>query len=112
MKLLSNNFEMKNLGELHYFQGIEVIRTPVEFLLTHRHYELNMLFKFGMTECNSISTPLDRNLKLTVDYDEACDTTLYRQIIESLIYLMITQPDLSYAVGILSQFMESPRTTH
>ena len=36
--LLSNKFEMKDLGELHYFLGIEVIRTPDGLLLTQRHY--------------------------------------------------------------------------
>ena len=110
--LLSNKFEMKDLGELHYFLGIEVIRTLDGMLLTQLHYELNLLSKFGMTECKPISTPLDRNLKLTADCDEVCDTTLYRQIIGSLIYLTITRPDISYAVGVLSQFMQSPRTMH
>ena len=76
--LLSNKFDMKDLGELHYFLEVEVIRTLDRMLLTQLHYELNLLSKFGMTECKPISTPLDRNLKLTADCDEVCDTTLYR----------------------------------
>ena len=65
--LLSNKFKMNYLGELHYFLGIEVIRTPDGLLLTQQHYELNLLFKFEMTECKSISTLLDRSLKLAAD---------------------------------------------
>ena len=57
--LLSSKFEMKDLGELHYFLNIEVINTPYGLLLTQHHYELNLLYKFGMTECESILTPLD-----------------------------------------------------
>ena len=86
--LLSSKFEMKDLGELHYFLGIKVIHTLDGLLLTQRNHELNLLLKFGMTECKSILTPLDRNLTSTIDYgDQSCDTTLYRQIFGSLIYL-------------------------
>ena len=48
---LSDTFEIKDLGDLHYFLGIEVIRTPKGILLSQRHYVLNMLYKFGMREC-------------------------------------------------------------
>ena len=57
--LLSGRFEMKDMHELHYFLGIEVIRTPVKILITQRHYILNLLYKFGMIECKPMSTPLD-----------------------------------------------------
>ena len=55
---------MKDLGYTHYFLGIEVIRTPEGILINQRHYVLSMLFKFGMTKCKSVSTPLDKNVKL------------------------------------------------
>ena len=41
----------RDLGDFHYFLGIEVIHTPDNILLSPRHYVMNMLFKFGMTEC-------------------------------------------------------------
>ena len=66
-KLLSSRFEMKDMKELHYFLGIEVIRTPDDIMLSQRHYILNLLYKFGMTECKPVTTPIDRNLKLDVD---------------------------------------------
>ena len=111
--LLSGKFEVKDLHELHYFVGIEVIRTPVEILIFQRHYVLNLLYKFGLTECKPVSTPLDRNLKIDADSGTAvCDPTKYRQIIGNLIYLTITRPDLSYSVGLLSQFLQNPRNLH
>ena len=48
---LSEAFEMKDLGNLHYIFGIEVIHTSDDILLSQRHYVLNMLYKFGMTDC-------------------------------------------------------------
>ena len=74
--LLSNRFEMKDLHELHCFLGIQVIQTLVRIMISQRHYILNLLYKFGMTECKPVSTPLDRNLKLDVDSDTAeCEPT-------------------------------------
>ena len=56
---------------------------------------------------------LDRNLKLDANSGtKACELTQYRQLIGSLIYLMITRPDLSYPVSLLSQFMQTPRDIH
>ena len=103
---------MKDLGDLHYFLGIEVIRTPEGILISQRHYVLSMLFKFGTTDCKSVSTPLDRNVKLRPDSGEVCDPTRFQQIVESLVYLTITRPDLSYPVRVISQFMARPTEEH
>ena len=66
---LAASFDMKDLGDLHYFLGIEVIRT----LEGQQHYLLSMLFMFGMMECKSVSTPLDRIVKLRLDSGMTCD---------------------------------------
>jgi hypothetical protein len=59
-----------------------------------------------MTGCKPISIPLEQNVKLSVDErDLVEDTTLYRRIVGSLIYMTITRPDLSYAVAMVNQFM-------
>ena len=103
---------MKDMGEVHCFLEIEVIRTPEVILINQRHYVLSMLFKFGMTEFKSFSTPLDKNVKLCRDSGKAVDPTRFRQIVGSLIYLTITQPDLSYPVGLISHFMSQPKAEH
>ncbi len=52
-------------------------------------------------------------MKLSVDErDLVEDTTMYKRIVRSLIYMTITRPDLSYAIGVLSQFMQTPRKSH
>ena len=66
-----------------------------------------------MAECKYVATPLNRNLKLDADSGtDECEPTQYRQLIGSLIYLTITRPDLNYPVGLLSQFMQTPRDIH
>ena len=83
----------------------QVIRTPEGILISQRHYVLSMLFKFGMADCKSVSTPLNRIVKLRPDSGKVCDSMRFRQIVGSLIYLTITRPDLSYPVGVISQFI-------
>eukprot|EP00253_Pinus_taeda_P032976 PITA_32976 len=62
-----------------------------------------------MTKCNPLSTPMEQNLRLTsIEGKEFEDATKYRQLIGSLIYLITTRPDISFAVGILSRFMQKP----
>jgi len=112
-KLLKQKFEMKDLGELRYFLGIEVIQSPKGIWLLQRQYALNKLSKYGMTGCKPISIPLEQNVKLSADEGDLVeDTTMYRRIVHSLIYMTITRPNLSYAVGMVSQFMQTPRKPH
>jgi len=93
--------------------GIEVVKTKQGIWLVQRHYALEMLAKYGMMACKPMSTPLEQNMKLRDDCgDEVEDITMYRKMVGSLIYMTITRPDLSYAVGLVSQFMQSPRKPH
>jgi len=108
-KLLKQKFEMKDLGELRYFLDIEVIQSPKGIWLLQRQYALNKLSKYGMTCCKPISIPLEQNVKFNADEGDLVeDTTIYRDIVGSLIYMTITRLNLSYAVGMVSQFMQTP----
>jgi hypothetical protein len=66
-----------------------------------------------MTGCKPILIPLEQNVKLSADEGDLMeDTTMYIRIMGSLIYMTITSPDLSYVVGMVSQFMQTPRKPH
>ena len=65
-----------------------------------------------MTNYKSVSTPLDRNVKLRQGSQVACDVTWFQQIVGSLIYLTITQPDISYLVRMITQYMQKPTKEH
>ena len=52
-------------------------------------------------------------MKLSADAGELLeDPTMYRHIVGSLIYMTITKPNLSYAIGLVSQFMQAPSKLH
>jgi hypothetical protein len=100
---------MKDLGELCYFLDIEVIQSPKGIWLLQRQYALNKFSKYGMTGCKPISIPLEQNVKLNADEGDLVeDITMYIRILGSLIYMTITRLDLSYAIGVMSQFMQTP----
>ena len=112
-KVLGAEFDMKNLGELMYFLGIEVVRTPKGIWLLQRKYVLYILKTYGMTACKPIATPIEQNAKLRADLgDKLEDPTMYKKMVGSLIYATLTRPDMCHDVGVLIQFMQVPRKPH
>jgi len=112
-KLLKQKFEMKDLGKLHYFLDIEEIQSPKRIWLLQRQYALNKLSEYGMTNYKPISIPLEQNMKLNANEGDLMeDTTMYRRIVGSLIYMTIIRPNLNYVVGVVNQFMQRPRKPH
>jgi hypothetical protein len=75
---LSQMFEMKDLGELHYCLGLEIWREKGKTMVTQSKYAREILERFNMYECKAVSTPLDQNVKLSsVDETKEVDGTLY-----------------------------------
>jgi hypothetical protein len=106
-------FEMKDLGMLHYFLGLEIWQRPDGTFLNQGKYAVEILKRFGMLDCKAISTPMVANLKLLcVTTSETVDATIYRKMIGSLMYLTNTRPDICFAVNTLSQYMVKPRHVH
>jgi hypothetical protein len=109
-KKLAAEFEMKDLGLMHYFLGLEVWQSPKKIFLNQGKYAVEILKRFDMLECKSMNTPMETKMKLLVDTSpELIDATLYRQIIGSLMYLTNTRPNICFAVNTLSQFLVEPR---
>ena len=110
---LGKHFEMKDLGNLSYFLGLEISSLSDGYYLSQAKYASDLLSRFGIADSTTSSTPLDPNVQLTlIDDVPLDDPTLYRQFVGSLIYLTVTRPDIAFAVHIVSQFMAAPRTIH
>ena len=63
-KTLAREFEIKDLGRLRYFLGMEFARTKKELVVSQRKYILDLLKETGMSGCKPVDTPIDANLKL------------------------------------------------
>ncbi|CAL2243576.1 unnamed protein product [Prunus armeniaca] len=112
-KYLASEFEMKSLGDLKYFLGIEVARSKHGIFLSQRKYILDLLAETGMLDCKPIDTPSEQNHKLGLYPDQVpTDKERYQRLVGKLIYLSHTRHDIAYAVSIVSQFMHSPSEDH
>ena len=99
---------MTYLEHLHYYLGFEVAQNPKYIFISQKNYIGELLKKFGMVECNPISTPMEQNLNLTLkEWNEFEDETKYRQLVGSLVYLTTTRLDILFVVGILSRFIQN-----
>lgn len=67
---LMKELDMKYIGHITYFFGIEFQKTSKEFLMHQRRYALEILKKFEMKHCNIPITPVEPRLKLSKEYDE------------------------------------------
>jgi len=70
---LSAKFEMKDLGLMHYFLGLEVWQRPGEIFLSQGKYAIDVLRRFGMMDCKSMTTPMISNLKKLHDQSTGSD---------------------------------------
>jgi Reverse transcriptase (RNA-dependent DNA polymerase)./Integrase core domain. len=105
---LSLELEIKDLGEPKYCLGIEFARDKNKIAMHQMGYIREVLERFGMTDSNPVSTPMDVNVKLTKleqnpDVEER--KLPFRELVGALMYLAVaTRPDIAHAVSVLSQF--------
>lgn len=110
---LEAEFEIKSLGKLKYFLGIEVAHSSHGIFISQQKYIANLLKETGKSACKPAPTPIDPNHKLGETKDEAAvDKQMYQRLCGKLIYLSHTRPDIAYSVSVISQFMHDPRESH
>jgi hypothetical protein len=106
-------FKMSDLGLLHYYPGLEVTQREDGITICQSAYAAKILENAGLSGCNPSDTPMEARLKLSKhNTSPEVDPTKYRSIVGSLRYLVNSRPDLAYAVGYVSRFMERPTTEH
>jgi hypothetical protein len=106
-------FNMSDLGALSYYLSIEVAQGDRGTTLCQSSYIRKILEKAGMAGCNPCCVPMEPKLKLSKkSTSPPVDATLHRSIVGSLRYLVHTRPDIAFAIGYVSRFMEAPTTEH
>ncbi|XP_023759681.1 uncharacterized mitochondrial protein AtMg00810-like [Lactuca sativa] len=112
IKQLHKVFSLKDLGDLHYFLGIQITHQASAVTLSQTNYIKEILHKTKMQDAASVSTPADCQTKLTLEGEAFSEAKLYRQVVGSLQYATITRPDIAYVVNRVCQYMHNPTVKH
>jgi histone deacetylase 1/2 len=115
LKDLSQEFALKNLGDLSFFLGVELRKVDNGIVLSQSKYAHDILARVGMLNCTSMPTPLSSSEKITAQQGAPLgpdDSTKYRSLVGALQYLTLTRLDISYAVNKVCQYLHAPCTIH
>ena len=105
-----NEFEMTDNGLMSYFLGIKVKQQQDGIFISQKKYMKEILEKFKMSKCNPVNTPIATGMKLSrAGNGDFVDSTLFKSLVGSMRYLTITMPDITYGVGLVSRYMETPK---
>ncbi|GKD19055.1 retrovirus-related pol polyprotein from transposon TNT 1-94 [Tanacetum coccineum] len=112
-KIMHDEFEMSMMGELNLFLRLQIKQIEDGIFFNQSKYIKEMLKKFGLKESKPLKTPMSSDTKLTKDEEcELVDSTKYRGMIGSLLYLMVSRPDVMFSVCLCARFQEALKTSH
>ncbi|KAL6340153.1 hypothetical protein AAG906_040589 [Vitis piasezkii] len=101
IQLLSSEFEMNDLGQIHHFLGIEISQTSYGIHLSQSHYAITILERANMVDCKPMSTSLEAKTRTSSNNVVLEDLSYFKGLV-----------DLSYSVNYASQFMHAPTIVH
>jgi len=120
--LLSQEFDMKDLGAAKKILGMEIHRdrSSKKLWLSQQGYVEKVLDRFGMSNTKPVSTPLANHFKLSSNQCPNTDKEVadmaevpYASVVGCLMYAMVcTRPDLAHAVSQVSKYMSKPGRQH
>lgn len=100
-------------GALDSFVGMEIVRDNGSIFVHQSTYIDKILKKFKMDDANAVKIPADPHVRLTKPSDQPSLEVPYREAVGSLLFLaMISRPDIAYAVGVASRFLDNHDESH
>ena len=116
VKSISESFDIKDMGKLHYFLGVRIAYPGSgKIWIGQPAYTAEVMKRFQMENSKPIATPIDTCAKLTKATEDSklFNQELYQSAIGSLLYLSTrTRPDIAYAVSNVAIFCPKPTMEH
>ena len=98
---MKREFEMSMVEKLNYFLGLQVKQREDRIFISQEKYAKNFVKRFGLDSRKHTSTPMSSSAKLSRDaVGVEVDPTLYRSMIDSLLYLTASKLDTAFSVGV------------
>ena len=112
-KILTNKFDMKDLGVVQVILGIKISKTSNGLVLSQSHYIEKSLEKFSKNDNSTVKTPIDISVYLSNNWGKGIKQLGYSRMIGSFIYIIkCTRPDIAYSVSKLCRFISNPSMDH
>jgi hypothetical protein len=108
-------FKAKTLGSVNFILGLKVTRDRQarKLWINQEQHAKSILEKFNFSHCKPVDTPTWSQRKLEKGTSILSQDKPYRQLIGSLMYLMVgSRPDIAYAVQDVSQFLNCYDKSH
>ena len=106
-------FEMTNFGVLHYFLGLEIKQREDGIFASQKNYVKNLLKRFNMKGCKMAAPPMNANKTQHLDDGIGnVDMKKFLSLVGSLIYLVRIRLDITFAVIVITRFMNNPSNHH
>jgi len=110
---MMQEFEMKILGLMHYFLGLEVYEDDSQIFIAQTKYANDFLHKFGMDDYIVVITPIAYGEYLTKEYGiSATNVHTYKSIVGSLIFLTNSRLDICHVILLVSRYISAPSKIH
>nr|GFA54476.1 hypothetical protein [Tanacetum cinerariifolium] len=112
-ELMKNRFQLSSMSELTFFFGLQVKQKEDGIFISQDKYAAEILKKFDFLSVKTASTPIETHKPLVKDEEPAdVDVHLYRSMINSLMYLTASRPDIMFVVCDCSRFQVTPKISH
>ncbi|GJW01242.1 retrovirus-related pol polyprotein from transposon TNT 1-94 [Tanacetum coccineum] len=110
---MTTKFKMSMMGQMSFFLRLQISQSPRGIFINQSKYASQIVKKYGLLSTDFVDTPMVEKNKLDEDLQGTpVDATLYRGMIESLMYLTSRRPDLIYAVCLCARYQAKPTKKH
>nr|GEX22308.1 uncharacterized mitochondrial protein AtMg00810-like [Tanacetum cinerariifolium] len=107
--LMCSKFKMSMMGKISFFLGLQISQSLKGIFINQSKYALESLKKYGFKSCNPVDTPMVEKSKLVEDKEgKAVDPSHYHGMIDTLLYLTTSRPELQFAICMCAQYQARP----
>nr|GEZ16291.1 putative ribonuclease H-like domain-containing protein [Tanacetum cinerariifolium] len=111
--LMKSLFEMSMIGEMTFLLCLQLNQSPCGIFINQSKYVLEILNKYGMESCDPVGTPMEIKDKLDLDQNGTpVDATKYHSMIDALIYLTSSRPNIVHATCLCARYQAKPTEKH
>ncbi|GJR71340.1 retrovirus-related pol polyprotein from transposon TNT 1-94 [Tanacetum coccineum] len=111
--LITTKFKMSIMGQMSFFLGLQISQSPRCIFINQSKFASKIVKKYGLLTSDYVDTPLVEKNKLNEDLQgKQVDATVYCFMIESLMYLTSSRPDLIHVVCLYARYQAKPIEKH